>query len=455
MDLSGRNLDGKYDLIRLLGRGGFGAVYLATQRPLGREVAVKTILSSSRAGHANLRTRFFCEARVLGRLRHPSNTTLLDYGETDDGLLFMVQEYIAGQTLKDEMKQRGTLDARRAARIACQVLAGLGEAHHHGVVHRDIKPANVMLTADFAGREQVKLLDFGIAKLLEDDGGAVARTGTGLIIGTPSYMAPEQIREEPLTPAADLYAVGALLHTMLIGRPPFHGLDRFDLYRRAALPPLPLRGIARPLADVIRRALSVRPADRFSTAGIMEEALGEAMDGADTLSTLELPPDAIAALHGPPSVERTTRPGRGAPDDETTHPDSVITAPRRMPGAPRAGRPEGPRITSRLAEPPPLPPAPSPLPVPSPVATPAAPIVGDASDWPSMVGAPPTPKGPTRAWWVVPAALAVGLAIAGFVTLTSPGEAPAAADSDDAGTVRIRVGDPPSGSTDADADAPL
>ncbi|MCB9529122.1 MAG: serine/threonine protein kinase, partial [Myxococcales bacterium] len=267
--LIGRQLAGKYTIEGLLGVGGFGAVYRATQSPIDRIVAVKVSLHPHRA---DLAARFMREARVLSALRHPGCVTLLDCGWTD-GLFYLVQEFVSGHSLKALLDAHGPLAPERALDFAHQMLDALAEAHRHGIVHRDIKPANVMITRGLDGREEVRVLDFGIAKITHADTQDDLLTVTGMSLGTPAYMAPEQIRPGPIGPWTDVYAVGATLHHMLIGRPPFRGIpiDVLNHQLSTPIPPLPP-----PLAAfdaILERAMAKSPADRISDARALQAAL--------------------------------------------------------------------------------------------------------------------------------------------------------------------------------------
>ncbi len=273
--LLGREFGGKYLIVDVIGTGGFGAVYLALQQPMGREVALKVIRPGAPAGLDDLRARFFREARVVGLLTHESTVRLFDYGE-EDGTLFMVLEYIRGPSLRRVIDEHRRLAPNRAAAIARQILEALAEAHDRLLVHRDLKPANILLVTGPFGDEKVKILDFGIAKVLgagdEDD--ATVETRNGLGLGTPRYMAPEQARGEA-EPRSDLYAVGVLLFEMLCGQPPFGGRTAFEILQAACTQPVPAlpRDVPAGLAAIVQRALEKHPETRFADAWEMATAL--------------------------------------------------------------------------------------------------------------------------------------------------------------------------------------
>lgn len=213
----------RYRLIDVLGEGGAARVYLATQEDLGRKVAIKVLRPKHRssAKAEEMVKRFVREAKLVSQLRDPHTITVYDFGTTDEGLVYMVTEFIKGQNLLEFIHANGPIRPSVVARMTTQLLFSLLEAHQHGMLHRDIKPANVMVH-DLPGRpNQIKLLDFGIAKAFEevDDGQAmnVSLTAQGRVIGSPGYMSPEQIYGQELGPESDIYSVGLVAYEMLTG----------------------------------------------------------------------------------------------------------------------------------------------------------------------------------------------------------------------------------------------
>jgi serine/threonine protein kinase len=211
MDLKGRILDGRYQLGSLLGVGGMARVYLASDRVLERQVAVK-VLSLPYAQDPLFVERFRREARSAARLSHPNIVAVFDSG-SDAGLHYLVMEYVAGQSLAQLLADRGRLAPRRAAELAIEVCRALAAAHAQGLVHRDVKPGNVLVTED--GR--VKVTDFGIVKAAA----ATTLTGTGTVLGTAAYLSPEQAQGGPVDARSDLYSLGCVLYELLCGSPPF------------------------------------------------------------------------------------------------------------------------------------------------------------------------------------------------------------------------------------------
>src|SRR5262245_41499890 len=203
---------GKYELLGELGRGGMGVVYKAREAKLDRIVAVKMILSSQFASSEQVE-RFHAEARACARLPHPHIVQVFEVGELH-GQPFFAMEFIEGRGLDSRIQER-PLDPDEAVRLLIPIVRAVGHLHAHGLIHRDLKPGNVLI--DRAGRPV--LTDFGLAKILADTESHL--TTTGAILGTPSYMAPEQAAAKPVTPATDVYSLGAILYECLTGRPPF------------------------------------------------------------------------------------------------------------------------------------------------------------------------------------------------------------------------------------------
>lgn len=219
-------LGGRYIITELLGEGGIGVVYKAEDLLERREVAIKFMIQEPTAESATriTRQRYFArEIAILSQIRHPSIVSLYDSGFTDMGLPFFVMEYVVGQTLLDILKD-GAILLGRAFRILQQVCSALDCIHQQGAIHRDLKPENIMII-DNDGRELVKLLDFGIAKMLEEsqEGPFMPITQAGNILGTVDYLSPEQWQDKPLDQRADIYALGLITYEMLTGQHPFRG----------------------------------------------------------------------------------------------------------------------------------------------------------------------------------------------------------------------------------------
>ncbi len=219
--LIGREIAGRYRIEAKLGEGGMGAVYKAQQISLKRTVAVK-LLRPEVAGSQMLLRRFNAEAEAVAKLSHPNTVNIYDFGQDSDGALFIAMEFIEGKSLRDVVQQEAPLPLRRALVIAAQVAASLTDAHAHQIVHRDLKPDNVMLQGRGRQKDVVRVLDFGIAKLRDENRQSqLAMTQAGDMLGTPQYMSPEQIRGEQVDGRTDIYSLGGLLYEMVTGRLPF------------------------------------------------------------------------------------------------------------------------------------------------------------------------------------------------------------------------------------------
>jgi serine/threonine protein kinase len=258
---------GKYQVVEQIGEGAMGVVYKAMDPVLNRTVAVK-VMSEGLAQDTLLRERFLREAQAAGSLQHPNLVTIYDFGETD-GHLFIAMEYIEGADLEDLMSQSTPMPLATKLDLMIDVLNGLSFAHRRGVIHRDIKPANIRI--DQEGR--ARIMDFGVARLSTSN-----LTGTGTMMGTPNYMAPEQINGGELTPSVDIWSVGAVLYELLSGRKPFQAetLHRV-LFRIVSDPPTDLvevaPGLPTGLMEIVSKALEKDPQDRYKTATEMANVL--------------------------------------------------------------------------------------------------------------------------------------------------------------------------------------
>jgi serine/threonine-protein kinase len=277
MSLEGTVLADKYRIVRQIGQGGMGAVYEAEHLVIGRRVAVKT-LHAEYAHRSELVTRFHREAQAASRIGHLNIVEVLDFGKDEHDAPFLVMEFLEGRSLAGTLQRDGTFPVERAADVIGQTLAALDAAHAKGIIHRDLKPENIFLT-DHGGRTDfVKLLDFGISKFQTGFGEAKLTT-TGVTLGTPYYMAPEQAAgESDLDHRVDVYAMGAVLYESLTGRPPYEGSNYNALLAQIlSTDPVPLlefRPDVDPLLEqVVRTAMARRRTDRFASAGAMLEAL--------------------------------------------------------------------------------------------------------------------------------------------------------------------------------------
>jgi Flp pilus assembly protein TadD len=219
-DLVGSIIAERYHVAKLLGTGGMGRVYLAEHVKMGRQCAIK-VLHPSMARDAEAISRFNREAANASRIDHPNVAAIYDFGETPDGLLYLAMQYIEGQTLTQIMRAQGALPPVRASDIVRQAAEGLQAAHAMGIVHRDLKPDNIMISTDADGLDGVKVVDFGIAKSTKEHSQGVTRSG--VVMGTPEYMSPEQLAGEELDGRSDLYSLALIAFNMLTGVAPFSG----------------------------------------------------------------------------------------------------------------------------------------------------------------------------------------------------------------------------------------
>ena len=262
--LIGRVLD-RYRVLERLGLGAMGCVYRVAHTFLGHEYAMK-VLFGDLSANKRVVERFRREAQVVSKVRHPNVVSVIDFGTTDNGLTFLVMEYVEGRTLAEIIAAEAPFTPSRAANITRQLAAGLGEAHRQDFIHRDVKPANVMV---WGGGEQeyVKILDFGIVGLVPGES-SVRITGSGHFVGTPLYMAPEQSRDpKHVSAAADLYSVGVILFEMLTGGPPFAAESVVDLFIKHATEPLPTLPASQGLELLVHWLLEKRPDRRPACAG--------------------------------------------------------------------------------------------------------------------------------------------------------------------------------------------
>jgi serine/threonine-protein kinase len=294
--LVGQTLAEKYLIEELIKRGGMGAVYRGKHVMMDKTVALK-VLRPALAGDDAVVARFSREAKAASRISHPHAVSVTDFGESENGVVFLVMEYLDGRTLKDIIRSEGPLPLDRIVEIIRQVSGALDAAHQQGVVHRDLKSDNIMLSQTNGG-DWAKVLDFGIAKIQQPEG---ARdndiTAANLVIGTPQYMSPEQCSQSgPIDARSDVYSLGVIVFEMLSGRVPFTGESPTVIMMKQVQDEPPSIRELRPdlpagMDSLIKKALAKQPIDRFQTAGELYEALSTAAAGAsDAEAATVVPP---------------------------------------------------------------------------------------------------------------------------------------------------------------------
>jgi serine/threonine-protein kinase len=437
MPRAGDVLVDRYRLNEVIGEGGFAAVFRATDLRVEQEVAVKVLdpLMSRRPRYV---ARFNREIRTITSLRHPNTITVTDRGTTDRGCLFLVMELLQGKPLDRLLKEEGSLAPERVAHIALQVLKSLAEAHDKGIIHRDIKPANVFLVRMAGEKDFVKVLDFGIAKSMEEDDSSGALTCTGEVLCSPHYVAPERLRENVTFPASDLYSLGIMMLELLDGRPPYDGDNAMSITICHAMvhEPVPIapEHLNGPLANVLRRSTAKLVEARYQSADAMLADLQPVVHGLlsggltrdaaaipDTapmagtqrrrallitaglgaVATVGLAAVLVAAVQGGGPIE--TQAAAGGSERLATAPESPAdhapapSGPDPVPAAADEGLWEpAPTMPAGPEAPEPEPPGePTPSAVPEAEATPRAEAVAPVEDAPRPV-ARPRPAGPPR-----------------------------------------------------------
>ncbi|HUS68438.1 MAG TPA: protein kinase [Kofleriaceae bacterium] len=316
----GREVGGRYRIHTKLGEGGMGAVYRAEQISLKRTVALK-VLRPELSADASLVRRFNAEAELAAKLNHPNTVTLYDFGQDADGSLFIAMEFLEGRSLRQVLHKEGAMSPARALAIVDQVCASLSDAHTRGIVHRDLKPDNVMLVQVGRQSDAVRVLDFGIAKLRDEQGDMtqMPMTRAGDLLGTPQYMAPEQIRGEAVDARTDVYALGAMLYEMVTGRLPFEAPSLMGILGKhlteLPVPPhqrRPELGIPLELSTLILDALAKEPSARPATMDAMAERLSALGLTPPTSGVRSAPGGFSASAPAPqPLLARSATPGGG------------------------------------------------------------------------------------------------------------------------------------------------
>lgn len=280
-ETSGRIIAGRYELVEKLARGGMGAVYVAYDTQTERKVAIKVLLPHLVKTGVNEK-RFVNEADAVQRITHPNVVSLIDWGQLANGRMFIAMEYAPGEELRRYIRRVHVVRWKDAAPILLQICAGMHAAHQANVVHRDLKPSNVILLPRDQNPYFVKILDFGLAKLMENDPDRPRLTATGVVVGTASVLAPEQIRGSQIDARTDVYALGVIMYRMLCGHMPFGAASLAELVQRqlnaAPQPPStvnPDASISAGAEAICLQALQKDPEDRFTSMQTMAEAIAQ------------------------------------------------------------------------------------------------------------------------------------------------------------------------------------
>ena len=291
-NLVGQTLDKRYKIERKLGEGGMSFVYLATDIATQHQFAIK-VLSEALSQDANAMARLRREAALGMRLAHPNVCHIMRLGETEDRLVYVVMPYVNGEILADRNNRLGHIPLSDTVKFVKDMAAGLMVAHELKIVHRDLKPENVMICRGKDGLEYAVVMDFGLAKERKAEGELQKLTATGIILGTPEFMSPEQLRGKPLDPRTDIYSLALMTYEMLTGKLPFQGRTQQEMMiARLRSDPIPIRrmrpdfDIPESVERVLNKAMSRNPDDRYQTVVEFADALAAAAGGVPAESGL-------------------------------------------------------------------------------------------------------------------------------------------------------------------------
>ncbi|HQR46716.1 MAG TPA: serine/threonine-protein kinase, partial [Thermoanaerobaculia bacterium] len=317
---------GRYEILRVLGKGAMGLVYLARDPQIERELALKTIRFDQAEGSFNpdeAKARFLKEAKISGRLQHPHIVTIFDVGE-DGGMLYLAMEYVPGGSFSQRLADPDSLSLYDRVRVVAEVAEALGHAHERGVLHRDVKPANILLTPHL----DAKVTDFGIGKLLAGDSDL---TSTGQMVGSPAYMSPEQIKGDKLDARTDIFSLGVVLYQAITLRKPFPADTLttlvYQILHEEPPDPSAIRADLPPeYSPIVRKCLAKKREDRYTTATELASELRAALGDAPVTRTSGLAASRVEAIRTAAGVPETPTQATAAVDPESP----TITTGRRM-----------------------------------------------------------------------------------------------------------------------------
>jgi serine/threonine protein kinase len=433
---------GNYQIIRKLGEGGMGAVYLGQHQLLGRRAAIKVLLPELSA-RPDIVNRFFNEARAVTSISDPGIVQVFDFGYHTDGSAFIVMEYLEGEPLDRRLARLGKLPAYDALLLCRQIASSLAAAHAQNIIHRDLKPENIYLVHDgeVTSGERSKILDFGIAKLSDDNPGKL-KTSTGALMGTPIYMSPEQCRGlATLDHRSDIYSLGCVLFHLLTGQPPFEGEGMGDIIAAHIREPAPAPSsrapeIAPGIDALVLRCLAKSPDERYQTMRELAVAIGQILP---YITSPAAPTQWVYAYPGGPTPAPQSTPYPGAPTP-ASYPGGAPQPPyASRPGTPTPPPPSSSYPGGRAPQPPyasrsgapvtPVPPPGTPVPPPPGFAPGKSPTtLGASNGQVAPRSVPPAPR-PRTVGWVLATALALGGAVAVIaVVMTRDGGRAAAHD---------------------------
>ncbi len=345
-DLVGQVVADRYHILKKLGEGGMGAVYLGEHVKMGRKSAIKVMMASM-ANDPDAVARFNREASNAARISHPNVCQIFDFGETSDGLIYLAMEFIEGKSLKDLVEHEGAIPAVRAANIIRQSADALQAAHDLGIVHRDIKPDNIMIVQGRDGSDVVKVVDFGIARAVGGDEPGQKVTKTGLVVGTPEYMSPEQLSGDKLDGRSDIYSLGLVFYRMLTGTLPFQADSAQEtMIKRLTDDPLPLAEARDDIEFPPKLQLVMNTALARSAAERYQSAAEFGRDSMDAVAGMAMPSTRVQPAHEGAthimSKDELTQATKAQPSKSVKPaPKSSTTGPTATPEQARRGLPLG------------------------------------------------------------------------------------------------------------------